>query len=624
MPRGHEYLWTPKLLVLEGATNLFLALGAAVDRRGSRSCAGARARARAALAADLDALLAAFASLAARDAPRRRLGDLGAALLAGRAGALPWRRWRRSPPRRRCRGCCDGDRWRSLNTARSTRSAWPSWSAAARSRPPSCSRRRSRATNGSTAALNAVVTPLYDDARRAAAAPPADADGALSRRAVPASRISTRRWPACRDGRQPLPRRLPAAARRDDRRALPARRARSSSARPTRPSWASRRSPSRSCYGPTRNPWDLGAHPGRLERRRGGGGRGRHRPVAHANDGGGSIRIPAVVLRPVRAEADARRARRSGPTTRSSGAASRSRHAVSRTRARQRRAARRDRRPRADVALLGAARRRARSSPRSARRPGGCASRSPSAPRSPTGGAARRLRRRPPTTPPGCSPIAGPPRRGGRPRRRRRRVRARLLHARLRRDRGIARARRRRAWAAGRGAASWRRTTAITALLGRQRTGRRGGAGARAPGGRSRAAPPRSSSATTWSCSPTLGAAAAARSARSPRAALEAFAQDVLLALHLGFLLRIPGVIDASVRRVFSFIPFTPLANVTGQPAMSVPLYWNAAGPADRQSSSSARFGDEATPVPRRRPARGGPPLARSPAADPRRRAGAS
>ena len=30
MPRGHEYLWTPKLLLLEGASNLVLALAAAV------------------------------------------------------------------------------------------------------------------------------------------------------------------------------------------------------------------------------------------------------------------------------------------------------------------------------------------------------------------------------------------------------------------------------------------------------------------------------------------------------------------------------------------------------------------------------------------------------------------
>jgi amidase len=52
--------------------------------------------------------------------------------------------------------------------------------------------------------------------------------------------------------------------------------------------------------------------------------------------------------------------------------------------------------------------------------------------------------------------------------------------------------------------------------------------------------------------------------------------------------------VEASVRRVFSFIPFSPLANVTGQPAMSVPLYWNAAG-LPIGSQLTARFGDEAT-----------------------------
>ncbi len=47
-------------------------------------------------------------------------------------------------------------------------------------------------------------------------------------------------------------------------------------------------------------------------------------------------------------------------------------------------------------------------------------------------------------------------------------------------------------------------------------------------------------------------------------------------------------------RRGMLYAPFTPLWNVTGQPAMSVPLYWNAQGlPIGVQCI--ARFGDEAT-----------------------------
>ena len=42
------------------------------------------------------------------------------------------------------------------------------------------------------------------------------------------------------------------------------------------------------------------------------------------------------------------------------------------------------------------------------------------------------------------------------------------------------------------------------------------------------------------------------------------------------------------------FVPFTPIANVTGQPAMSVPLYWNADG-LPVGAHFMARMGDEAT-----------------------------
>jgi amidase len=93
--------------------------------------------------------------------------------------------------------------------------------------------------------------------------------------------------------------------------------------------------------------------------------------------------------------------------------------------------------------------------------------------------------------------------------------------------------------------------------------------------------------------SPTLGMPPAPIGGLAPRG-IEAFAQEILVACHLGFLLRLPGVVEASVRRVFSFMPFTPLANVTGQPSMSVPLVWNAQG-LPVGVMFTGRFGAEAT-----------------------------
>jgi len=46
--------------------------------------------------------------------------------------------------------------------------------------------------------------------------------------------------------------------------------------------------------------------------------------------------------------------------------------------------------------------------------------------------------------------------------------------------------------------------------------------------------------------------------------------------------------------RAAAFVPFTPICNITGQPAMNVPLYWNEEGlPIGVQFI--AKFGDEAT-----------------------------
>jgi amidase len=46
--------------------------------------------------------------------------------------------------------------------------------------------------------------------------------------------------------------------------------------------------------------------------------------------------------------------------------------------------------------------------------------------------------------------------------------------------------------------------------------------------------------------------------------------------------------------RALAFVPFTPLQNATGQPAMSVPLFWNEAG-LPIGVHFAGRFGDEAT-----------------------------
>jgi amidase len=63
---------------------------------------------------------------------------------------------------------------------------------------------------------------------------------------------------------------------------------------------------------------------------------------------------------------------------------------------------------------------------------------------------------------------------------------------------------------------------------------------------------------------------------------------------ELGHFDATPDNARAGLERAIEFVPFTPLQNATGQPAMSVPLYWNDEGlPVGVQFA--ARFGDEAT-----------------------------
>jgi amidase len=74
----------------------------------------------------------------------------------------------------------------------------------------------------------------------------------------------------------------------------------------------------------------------------------------------------------------------------------------------------------------------------------------------------------------------------------------------------------------------------------------------------------------------------------------EMLAIRILGALDAGGLLRRAGMLEQAAEKVFDFIPYAPLFNVTGQPAMSVPLAWSADGlPIGVQCV--ARFGDEAT-----------------------------
>jgi len=74
----------------------------------------------------------------------------------------------------------------------------------------------------------------------------------------------------------------------------------------------------------------------------------------------------------------------------------------------------------------------------------------------------------------------------------------------------------------------------------------------------------------------------------------ERVAMAALGRLRAGVVLRAAGALEKAAQRVFDWIACPPLFNVTGQPAMSVPLTWNSAG-LPIGMHFAARWGDEAT-----------------------------
>jgi amidase len=92
---------------------------------------------------------------------------------------------------------------------------------------------------------------------------------------------------------------------------------------------------------------------------------------------------------------------------------------------------------------------------------------------------------------------------------------------------------------------------------------------------------------------PTLAKPPLAIGALSPKGAERAL-HKVIARCGLGFLLRLPGVVEATVKKTYAFMPYTALANVAGLPSMSLPLDWNRDG-LPIGSMLTGRLGDEAT-----------------------------
>ena len=92
---------------------------------------------------------------------------------------------------------------------------------------------------------------------------------------------------------------------------------------------------------------------------------------------------------------------------------------------------------------------------------------------------------------------------------------------------------------------------------------------------------------------PTLARPPVRHGALAPTGS-EALAHKLALRMPLGPVLRFSSLVEEAAERTFAFMPFTPLWNVTGQPAASLPMHRTPEGlPVGVQLVG--RFGDEAT-----------------------------